>query len=378
MQKCLLEVGEMILVRSGVNTGDCAIVSDSLAGSYGAYDLILHFTNEVIPLFVSTFLNTEVGRIQLNVLKDRSAQSHLNAEEISSILISKPPIEIQRSLVAEIEAARQIRKQKLAQADKLLSSLDTYLLARIGLSNYSNSKVSNDLKCFAVRKKDVFKNLGFNYASFATNNPFKSNISESAEVLPLKELLISPLMNGVFKKKDFYGKGVKLVNVSDLYQDIQIDISTLERVEVEGEELDRYAVKEGDFFFCRSSLKPEGIAWTAYISQVSEPTVFECHLIRARPNKAKVEPAFLSQYCRSLIAREYLIAHASVTTMATIDQPAIENLPVLLPPMDVQRSIVIEIEKRRADAQRLRQEAETEWEAAKTHFERQLLGEVDP
>jgi restriction endonuclease S subunit len=51
----------------------------------------------------------------------------------------------------------------------------------------------------------------------------------------------------------------------------------------------------------------------------------------------------------------------------------IERLKIPLPPFEIQRSLVIEIEKRRADAQRLRQEAEEEWEAAKTHFERQLL-----
>lgn len=134
MQKCFLEKGEMILVRSGVNTGDCAVVPASLAGSYAAYDLILHFNDDVIPLFVSLFLDTEVGRIQLNVLKGRSAQPHLNAEEVSSVIIPLPPVDIQKSLVAEIEAARQSCKQKLAQADKLLSSLDGYLLDQLGLS----------------------------------------------------------------------------------------------------------------------------------------------------------------------------------------------------------------------------------------------------
>jgi restriction endonuclease S subunit len=162
--------------------------------------------------------------------------------------------------------------------------------------------------------------------------------------LPLKNLLISPLANGIFKKQEFYGKGVRLVNVYDLYQDTEINISTLERIGTTDKELEQFQVQEGDLFFCRSSLKPEGVAWTSYINEVTEPTVFECHLVKAQPNSLEVIPAYLSHYCRSSLARDYLMARASITTMATIDQPAIESLPVILPPIEVQRSLVAEIE----------------------------------
>ena len=53
---------------------------------------------------------------------------------------------------------------------------------------------------------------------------------------------------------------------------------------------------------------------------------------------------------------------------------AIRALPVPLPPEEVQQSIVAEVHHRRQEARRLRAEAETEWEAAKQHFENQLLG----
>lgn len=55
--------------------------------------------------------------------------------------------------------------------------------------------------------------------------------------------------------------------------------------------------------------------------------------------------------------------------------------PMLHAPLyknDITGLDIIEIEKRRADAQRLPQEAETEWEAAKTRFEGQLLEEATP
>lgn len=125
----------------------------------------------------------------------------------------------------------------------------------------------------------------------------------------------------------------------------------LERVEVNGSEFEQYKVEEGDVFFCRSSLKPEGVAWTSQVSDVKEPAVFECHLIRARVEKSVIIPAFLSHYSRSSLARGYLVAHATVTTMATIDQPSVESLPIILPPLNIQENLVLELEAAREECQ---------------------------
>jgi hypothetical protein len=48
--------------------------------------------------------------------------------------------------------------------------------------------------------------------------------------------------------------------------------------------------------------------------------------------------------------------------------------PVPLPSQDVQKQIAIEVVRRRAEARRLRSEAERVWELAKEKFEISLLG----
>lgn len=53
------------------------------------------------------------------------------------------------------------------------------------------------------------------------------------------------------------------------------------------------------------------------------------------------------------------------------------NLVVPTPELEIQERLVIEVKHRRTEVRRLRQEAETEWESAKTHFERKLLGEEE-
>ena len=59
------------------------------------------------------------------------------------------------------------------------------------------------------------------------------------EMKRLKYVIQNGLVNGLFKKKDQFGSGTKLINVVDLYKDnFLIDFDGLDRVETEQEEYD--------------------------------------------------------------------------------------------------------------------------------------------
>lgn len=127
-------------------------------------------------------------------------------------------------------------------------------------------------------------------------------------------------MNGIFKKPQNSGRGTKLINVYDLYSDTTVNLDLIDRLDIPISDVLRYKVNEGDIFFTRSSLKPQGVAWSAYLAdQGDEDVVFECHLICARANSEYADPGFISNYARTSLARAYLTSRASITTMATID-----------------------------------------------------------
>jgi type I restriction enzyme, S subunit len=372
MQKCLLEAGEMILVRSGVNTGDCAVVPDLLAGSYAAYDLILNFTDDVIPLFISTFLDTKVGRIQLNVLKDRAAQSHLNAEEVSSILIPKPPIEIQRSLVAAIEAARQIRKKKLAQADELLSSINDYFLIQLGLSPLSILNASiQKVQGFAVKRSDVRRRLDTLYhkPEFCL---LEKQLSKSGQELVLLKNLSTSFTNGDHGGLEYTESGVRYLRGQsvtphrlDLTDELYISLEDHER-------MIRSEVIPGDVLLTIAG----SIGNCCVVRNIDQANINQA-IVKIRPMPS-IDSDYLAAFLNSDYGRFQTRRLANGAVQLNVNFSEVGDIQVLVPDLAAQRSLVIEIEKRRADAQRLRQEAEAEWEAAKTRFERQLLGEVDP
>ena len=170
--------------------------------------------------------------------------------------------------------------------------------------------------------------------------PWFGQIPAHWEIKRLRHLLRRGLQNGLFKKRDQFGKGVLLVNVSDIYsEDHEVDFGNLERVETSEAELRSFGIREGDIFFVRSSLKLEGVAVSALLTVPSEPMVFECHLVGARPDRGKVDPSFLVNYMNSSLTRQRLIALATTTTMTTIAQDRIADIPVPIPPIAEQQAI---------------------------------------
>ena len=179
--------------------------------------------------------------------------------------------------------------------------------------------------------------------------PWIGEIPECWETIRLKFLLEGGLRNGLFKKKDQFGRGTKLVNVSDLYSgDFYINDDTLERVETTPKEVEMFGVHGGDLFFVRSSLKLEGIAIAACAKESEETRVFECHLVGGRPHKNRVNSRFVTYYLHSRTIRDRLISLAQTTTMTTISQDKIGGLPVLVPKLEEQHAIASYLDRKTA------------------------------
>jgi type I restriction enzyme, S subunit len=161
------------------------------------------------------------------------------------------------------------------------------------------------------------------------------------KVVRLKHLLSENLINGLFKKKEYFGSGTPLINVSDIYQDnLCVQTEQLELVEASNDEIRTFRVMPGDIFFVRSSLKLEGTARSAYVEHCDENTVFECHLVRGRPDSSRVKPLFLIYYLNTPQAHNQLVSRVNTVTMSTLPQGAISSLEIILPPMDEQCAII--------------------------------------
>jgi len=116
-----LQLGEILVVRSGAYTGDSAIVTEDVAGCIAGYDMVLTVTKAHSPFVAWVLLSRYMLEGQIYLERMRAAQPHLNAEELGGFVILMPPLEEQR----QITDALTFETGKLdAMADKISDSID--------------------------------------------------------------------------------------------------------------------------------------------------------------------------------------------------------------------------------------------------------------
>ena len=251
-------------------------------------------------------------------------QLNLNTDWIGNITVPTPDISVQRQIVAFLDRETARIDEMIAKKQRLIELLEEKRTALI------SHAVTKGLNPNAPMKDSGIEWLG--------------KIPEQWEVKPLKRVLTGGLTNGIFKKKDQFGSGTKLINVVDLYQDdFIVDASLLDRVIATPAEQQAYAVHQGDVFFVRSSLKEDGVGQSACVSDLRESTIFECHLVLARPDGREVNPDYLILFLNSSQARQRLIALSETVTMTTLSQPRISSLSIPLPPIAEQSEVALHV-----------------------------------
>lgn len=161
----------------------------------------------------------------------------------------------------------------------------------------------------------------------------------------LNDVLAGPLSNGFFGKSSVYGAGVPIIWVDNLYHTVTINMENLRRARVAAEQVDDYRVIEGDLLFTRSSLVREGIGQINIVPHLPEPALFECHVIRARVDRGKVNPFYVLGLYRSSFGKAQILRRANTATMTTISQSALEQLPCPLPPLPLQQKFAALVER---------------------------------
>lgn len=121
-----LNKDEIIVVRSGAYTGDSAIVTEEYAGSIAGYDMVATPFN-CYPKFLSTVLLSHyVLYEQIYLLRMRSAQPHLNAEELNELQIVVPPMNQQQLIANYIEKVEVDIGEAISLIKQQLEKLKEY------------------------------------------------------------------------------------------------------------------------------------------------------------------------------------------------------------------------------------------------------------
>jgi type I restriction enzyme S subunit len=364
-EKYLIEDEDILFARSGATAGKTFIYSKDLGKAiFAGYCIRFRFDKEkVLPKYVYFYTKTNRYAAWVNSMQRAAGQPNINKEEYKSFVIPLPGLDTQRALVAEMESARLARQAKLSQADELLKGIDGFVLEQLGIK----LPKENTRKSFAAHLKQL--------QTSQTMNPdyFHPERMEALKVIQKS----SPRLR-VERLADIadFLRDIATVQKDDNYLGLaSVQSNTGELVQVE-ETADGqcFRYQKNDVLFGR--LRP-------YLNKVrcaEEDGVCstEFHVIRLRKednSEEEISPEYLAVILRSSIILAQTKHMMTGNTHPRLTNEDVVNLVVPIPKdINLQKKIVSELQRRRAQARTLREEAEREWQSAKEKFEKVLLG----
>jgi len=320
-------------------------------------------------------LNAISSTLVLRQLLQRSSGGSypaITASEIDKVLIPLPPLSRQRDLVAAIEAARAAQRAKLAEAEVLLADVDDYMLQSLEL----RMPEPDAIRTYAIRHGDC-RIEGRVDAGF--HQPYYRRVEKALSDCSMPKISlgeISPeIVGGATPKsrdREFYAdSGVKFLRIMNVKAN-QFDLCDLNYIkpEVHEGELKRSQLEENDVLMTITGR----VGNAAVVSRDLLPANINQHIVRLRIVRGDILPEYIAAFLNTKVG--LALSNRGVTggTRMALDYSAIRKLSIPMPAIGVQERIVKELNARRREAFKLRQQTETDWQQAKADFETALLG----
>lgn len=126
LEKCIIRKGDVLFNRtnSAELIGKTCVFNLDTPMVIAGYIIRIRLTNEILPIYLSMFLNSDYGKNLLrSMAKGAANQVNINAQELKSIKITKPPIDMQNEFADFVE---QVDKLKAKMEESLKELEDNF------------------------------------------------------------------------------------------------------------------------------------------------------------------------------------------------------------------------------------------------------------
>lgn len=353
--------------------GKCEVFREQGDWVFASY-LIRVRLNEAkaLPDFVSAFLSTKAGRLQIDrVSRQIIGMSNVNAEELRDLVIPLPDVKIQQILVSEMEAARAKRQSMLAEAERLLQGIDSFVLDELGLKLPKEEKK----KAFAINLSKVIKGRQdvLYYAPYYEKLVTALNKCKHPKIAlgDLSPELVGGATPTSGDAELYAEEGIKFLRILNIGQnEVVLDNVNYIKEAVHDGELKRSKLAANDVLMTITGR----VGTSAVVTEDILPANINQHIVKMRIQRDDCLPEYLAVYLNSSIGTALSNRGVTGGTRIALDYEVIRKIQIPLPSLDIQKKIISELETRRAQARQLREQAERQWQEAKAKFEEQLLG----
>lgn len=121
----------------------------------------------------------------------------------------------------------------------------------------------------------------------------------------------------------------------------QIDLTDIQEIGVQGNEIEKSLLRAGDILFVEGNGSPEQIGRVAVWEAQIQSMLHQNHIIKARPDTAKVLSKYVMHYFMTEAGRNQILENAKTTSgLYTLSLSKIAGFLLPVAPIDIQERFV--------------------------------------
>lgn len=321
--------------------------------------------NKLLPKYLWILLNIYQNKhIFFNTCVNWNNQSGVNIELLKSYTIPIPPKEIQEQIIDIMDNAYLLKNKKENEAKELLNSVDSYLLAELGIELPSKD-ISLEHRIYTTKLSHISgKRFDCEY-----HQSYYKALEEAIQKGKYKVAKICNLIDNVKDLSQPFDKKVIYVEIGDIeVENAVVDLKTIPLEKLPSNT--KICIKQGDLLI--STVRPNRKAVAIYEKNNTAYCTSAFCVLR---ENGKYKKELLQYLLRTNIFNALIVRNTTGSTYPTINNNDILNLKIPLPPLSVQEKITDEITKRKQKALNLQKEAKECLNSAKIQVEKIILGQ---
>ena len=313
-----LALGDIVVVRSGAYTGDSAIVTADWVGAIAGFDMAVRMKPGIAPAFAAAaLLSKYMLEAQINLLRLRAAQPHLNAEELGNLLFVLPPPAEQSAIAAFLDRETGKIDALVAEQERLIALLKE--------------------KRQAVISQAVTKGLDPNVPMKDSGVEWLGEVPAHWEVKRLKHLILpgTSISYGIVQPGDAQDEGVPFIQTSNMTS-ASFDLDSLQKTTAEiAAAYPRTCLEGGEVIL--------GIRASIGSCHVVHKELHGVNLSRGVArivSNGTVTSEFLVAFLRSKSATEYWALMRQGSTFNEVSIETVKEITIPMPPVGEQTAII--------------------------------------
>ena len=361
-------IGSVLIVfRSGILQHTLPVSVTKVESSINQDLKVLVPSEDLLPEYLAVFLKTFEKRILPRIVKHSTTVQSINQEDFNRLYIPIPKIDIQKIIIGIYKTYLKQKKQNEAETEKLLASIDDYLLGELGIklpelpeNNLENRMFQATINSLSSNRYDPY----FHQFKFVDN--IKAIENGKYPVKELRIIIFSDLIKGTLPKSEEKEGNNSVIQINCINNDGTIYLEKL--LTAKDIFSKQQKLKEGDVLVVITGATIGKIAQWIYKGEF----YLGGDIVKFQTNTL-VDNSFVFHFLRSSPMQLEIKRNVTGATNGHLSPDDIKRFPIPVPPLDKQKEIANHISEIRKQAQKLKDQTAEALKNASNEIERILL-----